>query len=531
MSKRYDEPQRDPALTSLLREHLGAPPLRHEFDDELEARMTAADAARLPSTPDLDDQRRRRLPGRRMLALVAAIAAAAVLLVVLLPSPRGTPTATAADMLQSLNAGSGSAQIVRLHIVSGMATGTASAPGPAPAGEPAPISNKDTSSQVTLDVAGDAYATQTWWEGVSRQWMTRVWSYDERRREMRTDASDPGGLVIMRPAWATDVPSVSGSYIITYQAAASSLRALLAEADPESPVSEIRYLDRPAWHAELQGSRLGDKLSVTVDKATGLLVEMGYVVENGQGTATETTTLRVTRLEIDPQLPARWQLVAVPSTTTPKMKWISYRDEGIRFGTPEEIANRSWPTLPLVPQWTPAGYELSDVATAVYIDPRSHTRLLPEDYWRAVTVRRPGRLPGVNILRRSKLAACKQRVLVRFRRGFGSFVVEISPRLPGETAISAVDRADPSAQDVTLTGGYLKGARARTWISLAGATHLDITPGTVTGLSQGPTLLTYDDRSRITISGDLTRQELIDVANSLKAYGNVRKPLPPGFGQ
>jgi len=531
MSRRYNEPQRDPALTSLLREHLSAPPLRREFDDELEARMAAADAARLPSIPSLDDQRRHRLPGRRMLALVAAIAGAAVLLVVLLPSLRGTPTATAADMLLSMSAAPGSAQIVRLHIVSGMASGTAGAPGAAPVGEPAPTPNKDTTSQVSLGAAGDSYATQTWWEGVSSQWMTKVWSYDEGRHEMRTDATVPGGMVIIRPAWATDVPSVSGSYIITYQAAASSLRALLAETDPEAPVGEITYLGRPAWHAELQGSWPGDKLSVTVDKATGLLVEMGYVVENGQGKATETTTLRVTRLEIDPRLRAGWQLVAVPSMTTPKMKWIYYRDEGIRFGTPEEIAKRSWPTLPLVPQWTPAGYDLSDVASAVYIDPRSHTSLFPEDYWRAVTVRRPGRLPGVNILRRSKLAACKQRVLVRFRRGFGSFVVEISPRLPGETAISAVDRADPSAQDVTLTGGYLKGARARTWISLAGATHLDIAPGMVTGLSEGPTLLTYDDRSRITISGDLTRQELIDVANSFRAYGNVDKPLPPGFGQ
>jgi hypothetical protein len=32
----------------------------------------------------------------------------------------------------------------------------------------------------------------------------------------------------------------------------------------------------------------------------------------------------------------------------------------------------------------------------------------------------------------------------------------------------------------------------------------------------------YDDRSRITISGD--------VANSLKAYGDVDKRLPKGFG-
>ena len=48
---------------------------------------------------------------------------------------------------------------------------------------------------------------------------------------------------------------------------------------------------------------------------------------------------------------------------------------------------------------------------------------------------------------------------------------------------------------------------------------------------QGPTLLTYSDRSQIVVYGDLTRQELIDVANSLKVYGDVERPLPEGYGQ
>ena len=47
--------------------------------------------------------------------------------------------------------------------------------------------------------------------------------------------------------------------------------------------------------------------------------------------------------------------------------------------------------------------------------------------------------------------------------------------------------------------------------------------------SQGPTLLTYNDRWRIVITGDLTRQELVDVANSLKVYGDVDRPLPAGY--
>ena len=35
----------------------------------------------------------------------------------------------------------------------------------------------------------------------------------------------------------------------------------------------------------------------------------------------------------------------------------------------------------------------------------------------------------------------------------------------------------------------------------------------------------------ITITGGLTRQELIDVANSLEAHGDVDRPLPAGYGE
>jgi hypothetical protein len=37
--------------------------------------------------------------------------------------------------------------------------------------------------------------------------------------------------------------------------------------------------------------------------------------------------------------------------------------------------------------------------------------------------------------------------------------------------------------------------------------------------TQGPTLLAFDRGWKVVISGGLTRQELVDVANSLKTYG------------
>jgi hypothetical protein len=94
--------------------------------------------------------------------------------------------------------------------------------------------------------------------------------------------------------------------------------------------------------------------------------------------------------------------------------------------------------------------------------------------------------------------------------------------------LTKVDRL--TEQDVTLTGGFLKGARARTWISSADLPFSHVNGNSMFTSEDGPTLLTYSDRSMITICGDLTRQELIAVANSLKVYGDVAKPLPAGYG-
>jgi hypothetical protein len=328
----------------------------------------------------------------------------------------------------------------------------------------------------------------------------------------------------------TDFPNIDVFYM-HYQAAASSVRAELAEADPDTPVTETTYLGRPAWRATLKGPWPGDNLIVTVDKATGLLMATDQP-EGGPGGKVQTSSLRVTRLEIDPQLSAGWQIVPLLKRTTPKLRWNYYRNEGTRFGTPQEVAKRSWPTLLLIPQWAPAGYRLTDVANAVYWDLRPGHLESMDWHWRVVNVPPRGRLPGTGISRRIGLDKLQQGVLVRFRRGFGTFVVEISPRLPGEPGMGKLTRDDRlTAEDVTLTGGYLKGARARTWISSAAFPFSHIRGDSMSTSDDGPTLLTYDDRSMITIYGDLTRQDLIDVANSFKAYGDVHKPLPPKVGQ
>ena len=118
------------------------------------------------------------------------------------------------------------------------------------------------------------------------------------------------------------------------------------------------------------------------------------------------------------------------------------------------------------------------------------------------------------VVKRVKEPLGSPTVLVRFRRGFGSFVVEISPKTLGET----VD----GKPDVILGAGYLEGQPA--------VFADDASDGTQIGIS-APTLITYSDRSKVVITGDLTRDELVKVAESMKVYGDEDRPLMPGFGQ
>lgn len=438
--------------------------------------------------------------------LVAAVsvAAAAVFAFAVLPAMRGTDTATAADMLASMDSPSGAAHVVRLSFTEGIVAGDqASAPVSARANE-----------QLTLSTSGDVRYTASGTQDIAGQGTLtshEILTYDEQLHEQRqldTVVPDDGAsvLVIERPSWGSNV---FDTWLLgNFGALASSLRARLAEGDPSAPVSATTYLGRPAWHADLTEYLPGNisdpdgihiEWRVTVDKATGLLVASDY------GSGPGRLSFRVTRLEIDPTLPDGWQ--SIPKTG---QKRIGIYDVGIRFGSPEAVARKSWPTLVLIPRRAPAGYRLTDVATTDFVgmmkSAKDKSRLIylsrhdPREYhWKMTSV-----------------DASVQRVMVRYQRGFSSFVVEIRPLLRGDRTPRHFTAGRLGGEDVTLSAGYLKGRRARTYIAPY--------------LGQGPTLVTYTDRSMITITGGLTRQELVDVANSFRAYGDAGKPLPAGYG-
>jgi hypothetical protein len=530
-----DDPRADAELWDLVA-GVPVPAAAPGFRQRLQTRLAAAalagpapggDAASGASLPGPRAEPRHRR--RRVSLLVAAAAVAAVVAVLtfaVLPALRGTDTATAADMLASMNAAGGGVQVVRLHIVSGFVASPHTSLTPGVIDSRTPPLEWKTTTDLTLSTHGDVRASEvSALPGTSRT--SGAYGYDQRRHELRVaSASSSDGVIVLRPAWSTDVPAIGLSYL-EYQSSANSARASLAEADPTMPVSETTYLGRPAWQATLV---LDENLReiVVVDQATGLLLASDGVNHRTRGDEL-IYCLRVTSLDSDPTLPAGWQVVPLLKTTTPRLRWNYFQDEGTRFGSPKSVAVRSWPTLPLIPEWAPAGYRRTDVATSVKGDPRPAHENDNSWHFSNVLVRRPhGSTPGVGVLKRLALRRCDQAVRVLFRRGFDTFTVTISPR-SGVRSVADVTAQGQGWRDVVLTGGYLKGIAARTWLTTDAFVYQTKGGRFSRQDSHGPTLLAYNDRWRIVITGALTRQELIGVANSFKVYGDVDRPLPAGY--
>jgi len=426
---------------------------------------------------------------RRLLRLglaAAAVAAAAVIAFAVLPALRGTDTATAADMLASMNAAAtGKAHVVRLSVKE--------------AGETRP-----TPEQLILSTSGDVR-----WVVKGRR-ETSYWTQDERRHEtmsLGVVTPDDGNsvLAIERPSWGANIYETWPCGNI--QALAGSLRAQLAEGDPEAPVSETTYLGRPAWQAVLSEHWAGNAehpegatttWNVIVDKETGLLLAsgMGFPEADGREHPPEGYSFWVTRIQVDPKLPDGWQRLSQRG-----QERILIQDYGTRFGTPQSVAKRSWPTPVLIPRRVPSGYRLTDVAITYFQGMRS-----PKDEAKLVYhSRRPHPYKAEWI--RTSVDGSVRRVVARYRRGFSSFVVDVRPPARGDAELGEFGTNLLDGADGKLTAGYLKGQLAGTSISPNG--------------SQGPTLLARSGRYTIAIYGDLTRQELLDVANSLTATGGA----------
>ncbi len=504
-----EDPRDDRELWDLVAA-VPVPPPAPDFPQRLETRLRAAaldGSAAAGSAASARSSGPRRHPVRWLVAAAAVAGAAAAIAFVAPPALRGTETATAADMLASMSSPAVTAKTVRLTIKEG-------APSESSPASPVPDSELATETLI-LSTSGDYRNTTVGHHKADAEaelpatTTSDTWTYDGKRHQMMSlglVAPDDGAsvLAIERPSWGSEIWE---SYM-NFQGLAATLRAHLADEDPNAPVTETTYLGRPAWHADFverlsgnDGKEYVTHWSVTVDKATGLLMRSDF----GSGPEKDKTLMSfwVAAIELDPKLPDGWQRIS--ESGRPR---IGITDAGTRFGTPKSVARRTWPTLVLVPQRVPDGYRLTDVASTDFQGMKRSTkmvnRLVYESY------RDPHKTHWI----RTTNDASVQRVMLRYRRGFSMFTIDIRPN-GSKHPVPGPRIQDPT--DVTLSAGYLAGRTASTSIA--------------PNFGKGPTLTVKSDRSTITISGDLTRREMIAAANSLKAYGDAAKPLPKGYGK
>jgi hypothetical protein len=249
---------------------------------------------------------------------------------------------------------------------------------------------------------------------------------------------------------------------------AAYVRAAIAAGDPA--VHEVTYRGAPAWQLDVDTipnavapELSADRFEITIDRRTGLPVR---IVETKNGRFLR--ELRIEDVAVDKKLP--------PGTFTlrfPQGADVMRSDDGFRR-VPLEAVVGVVGYSPLVPRWVPDGYRLAEVAVAPVAGP---------------TGKEAGNPPSRMV------------VSLSYRRGLDQFLVTTRLRGTGTwddplaTGEGFVDR--PTT--LRIDDGALRGVQAELLIVPRGIPHA--------------WALTSD--LVVTVSGDLTRAELVRITNSL----------------
>ena len=259
------------------------------------------------------------------------------------------------------------------------------------------------------------------------------------------------------------------------------VRALLAADSPagsNATVSETTYEQRPAWtlSTAVEQNRIAgstaDHMEVTVDRETGFPVR---VVETLKGVLIRET--RLERLEIDPTLPEGTFSIDFPEGLV-----VGPIDQGFRRVDLPQAADVAGYEPPL-PAAVPDGFELA-----------------------VITVAEQGMSTG----KEGMNPPARGVVSTAYRRGFDTLLV--SSRLVGD---------DPSLWSDPLSGGEGFVERPERVTLEAGAFAGKVAEVLIDPRSQMPHLWVMDDTLVVTVAGDLSRAELIAVAESLTPGGSV----------
>ena len=277
-------------------------------------------------------------------------------------------------------------------------------------------------------------------------------------------ASQRRGLA---PGWPDQGPA--GDILERHLGA--TVRALAASED--GTVEEIEYEGRRAWNLEtdvgvnqVAPNDSPDHLAITVDQESGFPLRV--TATNNERTL---YTVRIEDLQINPEIPDGVFRLQFPAGME-----VFRSDIGFRRVTMERAADRVGYS-PLAPAWVPDGYELADVAASRQPSPTGTEAANP---------------------------AVKNIVALSYRRGLDHFIVTTRPAGPDpavwEDPLATGEGHRDEPEPVMFSAGALAGEEGEVVINPLGIPHV----------------WAVTDRLVVTVSGDLTRSELIGIAESLR---------------
>jgi len=305
--------------------------------------------------------------------------------------------------------------------------------------------------------------------------------------EVARDLPDPGPFLS---------PWMGVSQVLDRSVAAYA-RAVIAELDPDVPVRPVTYEGRTAWSITvpepLRGSGAAGSVHIVVDAESGYPLVVEHWTADGDVSGTRIENVRVggdvPRSVFAPRTDAGQDLLPMSG----RFRRMSLR-QAARLGrrlradsrsavSPHAPRSGSTGFTPYLTSWVPKGYRLNGVTGAVN-----------GGYMGAC---RPGTGGALGSLT----------VVLTYRRGFDRFC--IVSRWRHENPPGSDDPFDEDSAAVTestqvpVTYGSLRGEMARVVLGLPDWPHLYVSTG-------------RDDRVSVSVAGDLTRDELLRMADSLE---------------
>lgn len=289
-------------------------------------------------------------------------------------------------------------------------------------------------------------------------------SYDAR---MNVESSSDGDLFVTRTGLAPGPPDPGPADWVVQRGLGSVVAALTAYED--SDVAEVDHGGRASWQVRVPAGNPGEERVIVVDRETGIPVRSALF---RNGALASEWLIEDLRLEPSGDV----QFVPIPA---PKQEHRRY-DMGFRRVRLEEVPARVG-YQPLVPASVPSGFELAEVAVAERSRPTGdEQRQNP---------------PSQDV------------VSLRYRRGLDELVVTTrragdDPSAWGDPVIGSAPMGRAPEQ-VVVADGVLEGVRAEVVVDANSVPHAWAVPGPLV----------------VTVAGNLDRDELVRVAESLRRAG------------